>query len=83
MTTALKRKAMHSYSLSPEDASDRDKKLIGIKRWRNFPLIDYRLKKQGQNTDKKIYLLRLNTLWTTLSIQINVGEKRKTETLKV
>ena len=56
-----------------------DRKLIGIKKWRNFPLKLCRLKKQGQNADRKIYLLWLYTLWTTFSIQMSV-EKRQNKT---
>lgn len=57
-----------------------DRKLRGIKKWRNFPLILCRLKKQGQNADKKIYLPWLYTFWTTLSIQMNVEKKTKQNT---
>lgn len=39
---------------------------------KTFSLIDCRLKKQGQNSDEKIYLLCLYTFWTILSIQMNV-----------
>ena len=49
---------MHTESPNPEDVSERGRQEpVGIKKSRKFPLMDCRLKKQGQDEDKKIYLL--------------------------